>query len=153
VLKSIGVIVSRILRIQAEMQNSLEELVESDKANSSIFPELKEEAHDVAKSWFTEIRYMARRYEMQGALHSRTAPYWRKKLGEMPRDTETSSFEQITNWKKWLNLTDEQYVTFKERYYARLAERHPKSRWSRRKRELEQASQPATVESVEEIVV
>jgi hypothetical protein len=90
---------------------------------------------------------------MQGAFHSRTAPYWRKKLGEMPRDTETSSFEQITNWKKWLNLTDEQYVTFKERYYARLAERHPKSRWSRRKRELEQASQPATVESVEEIVV
>jgi hypothetical protein len=34
---------TRILRIQAEMQNSLEELVESDKANSSIFPELKEE--------------------------------------------------------------------------------------------------------------
>jgi hypothetical protein len=92
---------------------------------------------------------------MQGALHSRATPYWRKKLAEMPRDAESSSFEQITNWKKWLNLTEEQYIAFKEKYYARLADRHPKSRRSKRRRELDSDSllnQPVAVESAEELV-
>jgi hypothetical protein len=146
---------TRILRIQSEMQRSVEEFIQADHESSAILPELREEAPDVVRAWFSEMRYTARRYAMQGALHSRAAPYWRKKLAEMPRDAESSSFEQITNWKKWLNLTEEQYTAFKEKYYARLADRHPTSRRSKRRRELDSdylLNQPTAVESAEELV-